>query len=177
MDCSPPGSSVRRILQARILECVAISFSLLFTWGQTMVEVMKIMATSFKRSHAYTATLSAPDPAASHHQPMPLLKTSGNSQASLGQSLVTAPFCWVLVHRRFCVPSKSLFPQSCVSSGSSMVGLMATSFKSDYAIPKSAAPVPLWQSTADLYLHRRHSNTVLSQSLWGLWVMVYTRYV
>ena len=28
--------------------CVA---SLLFTWGQTMVEVMKIMATSFKRSH------------------------------------------------------------------------------------------------------------------------------
>ena len=26
----------------------------LFTWGQTMVEVMKIMVTSFKRSHAYT---------------------------------------------------------------------------------------------------------------------------
>ena len=26
--------------------------SLLFTWGQTMVEVMKIMVTSFKRSHA-----------------------------------------------------------------------------------------------------------------------------
>ena len=28
MDCSPPGSSVHRILQARILEWVAISFSL-----------------------------------------------------------------------------------------------------------------------------------------------------
>ena len=27
MDCSPPGSSVHEILQARILECVAISFS------------------------------------------------------------------------------------------------------------------------------------------------------
>ena len=27
VDCSPPGSSVHRILQARILECVAISFS------------------------------------------------------------------------------------------------------------------------------------------------------
>ena len=25
--------------------------SLLFTWGQTMVKVMKIMVTSFKRSH------------------------------------------------------------------------------------------------------------------------------
>ena len=33
---------------------------LLFTWGQTVVEVMKIMATSFRRSHACTATLSAP---------------------------------------------------------------------------------------------------------------------
>ena len=27
MDCSPPGSSVRGILQAKILEWVAISFS------------------------------------------------------------------------------------------------------------------------------------------------------
>ena len=27
MDSSPPGSSVRGILQARILECIAISFS------------------------------------------------------------------------------------------------------------------------------------------------------
>ena len=34
--------------------------SLLFTWGQTMVEVMKIMATSFKRSHACTAVQSMP---------------------------------------------------------------------------------------------------------------------
>ena len=35
---------------------------------------------------------------------------------------------------------KSLFPQSCVSSGSSMVGLMVTSSKRAYAIPRSAAP-------------------------------------
>ena len=40
--------------------------SLLFTWGQTMVEVVKIMATSFKRSHAGMATLSAPIPATGH---------------------------------------------------------------------------------------------------------------
>ena len=31
MDCSPPGSSVRGILQARILEWVAISFSKLLS--------------------------------------------------------------------------------------------------------------------------------------------------
>ena len=30
-------------------------------------------------------------------------------------------------------------------------------------------PLPLRESTADPYLHRRYSNTVLSQSLWGLW--------
>ena len=48
--------------------------SLLFTWGQTMVDVM-IMAASFKRSYACTATVIAPNPAASHHGPMPLLET------------------------------------------------------------------------------------------------------
>ena len=53
-----------------------------------MVEVVKIMATFFKRSPACTAALSAPDPAAGHCQPRPLLETPGHSQASLGQSLV-----------------------------------------------------------------------------------------
>ena len=46
------------------LSCVP---SLLFTWGQTMVEVMKIMVTSLKISHACTAMLTAPNPAAGHH--------------------------------------------------------------------------------------------------------------
>ena len=46
------------------LSCVP---SLLFTWDQTMVEVMKIMKTSFKRSHACIATLCDPNPAAGHH--------------------------------------------------------------------------------------------------------------
>ena len=62
--------------------------SLLFTLGQTMVEVKKIMGTSFKRSHAHTSTLSVPNPAAGHHLPTPLPETPGHSQASLGQSLV-----------------------------------------------------------------------------------------
>ena len=62
--------------------------SLLFIWDQTMVEVMKIMVTSFKWSHASTATLSAPNPAAGHHPPMPPPETPEHSWASLGQSLV-----------------------------------------------------------------------------------------
>ena len=44
------------------------------------------------------------------------------------------------VHKVLFVPSKNLFPQSCVNSGGSMVGLMATSSKRAYAIPRSAAP-------------------------------------
>ena len=42
-------------------------------------------------------------------------------------------------HKVLFVPSKSLFPQSCVSSGSSVVGLMVTSSKRAYATPKAAA--------------------------------------
>ena len=43
-------------------------------------------------------------------------------------------------HKVLSVPSESLFPQSCASSGGSMVGLMATSCKRAYAKPMSAAP-------------------------------------
>ena len=140
-DSSPPGSSIRRILQARILECVAISFSLLFTWGQTMVEVIQIMATSFKRSHAGTVTLSAPIPEAGHCRPRPLprlLDTHGQVWVSLLWGHCSFPL-GPGMHKVLFVPSKSLFPQSSVSSGGSMVGLMAASSKKAYATPRSAA--------------------------------------
>ena len=75
-----------------------------------MMEVVKIMATSFKRSHAHSTVLSAPNPAAGHCLPTPPLETPGHSQASLGQPcVVTAPFSWVPVHTGFCL-CKSLFP-------------------------------------------------------------------
>ena len=87
------------------------------------------MATSFQRSHARTATLSAPDPAAGHHGPTPPLETPGHSWASLGQSLVGSLLLspGSCVHKLLFVPFKNLFPQSYVSSGGSMVGLIATS--------------------------------------------------
>ena len=95
---------------------------------------------SFQRSHAYTAALNAP--ACSKPRPTPLPQTPGHSQASLGQSLVgsllLSPGSWC-AHALF-VPSKHLFAQSCVSSGSSMMGLLVTSSKRPYAIPRSAAP-------------------------------------
>ena len=82
-----------------------------------MVGVMKIMVTSFKRSHACTPTLSSP--ATVHHQPPPPPGTPGHSWASLGQSLLGSLLLSPDpgVHKVLSVPSKSLFPQSCVSSG------------------------------------------------------------
>ena len=116
--------------------------SLLFTWGLTIVEAMKIMVTSFKRSHACTATLRAPNPAAGHHRPIPPLETPGHSQASLCLSLVGS----LLLSRgsyytqgSVCALQESV-SQSCVSSDRSMMGLMLTSSKRADAIPKSAAP-------------------------------------
>ena len=82
---------------------------------------------------------------------------------TLQQATVNPHLCWRLLdtHRQICVnllwghrsfllgpgvqqvlfvPTKSLFPQSCVSSGGSVVGLMVTPSKRAYAIPRSAAP-------------------------------------
>ena len=57
-----------------------------------MVEVMKIMETSFKRS--FKRALSAPDPAVGHRQPIPLRETPEQLHAQSGpvSYRVTAPF-------------------------------------------------------------------------------------
>ena len=87
-----------------------------FTWGQTMVEVMKIMVTSFKRPHAGTASLSAPDPAAGHQWPTPLPETPGHSRTSLGQSptgsLLLSPGSWG-IQGSVCALQDSVSPVLC----------------------------------------------------------------
>ena len=60
--------------------------SLLFTWGQIMVEVMKKMQPPLK--DPLHVLLHVPSPAARHHHPTPPLETPGHSQASLGRFLV-----------------------------------------------------------------------------------------
>ena len=93
----------------------------------------------------------------------------------------------------FVVPSKSLFPQSCVSPGSSMVGLVVTSSKRAYAIPRSAAPrapVPaapllICASSADSQTLKGRSGSVSvgspgihkilfepSKHLWQVWGLI-----
>ena len=88
------------------------------TRGKTVVEVMKIMATSFKRSHVCTA----------HSVPQILQQAAAHLQLHW-RLLDTHRKVWVSLLWGHCsfllgpgvdkvlfVPSKSLFPQSCVSS-------------------------------------------------------------
>ena len=88
-----------------------------------MVEVMKIMATSSKRPHAGTAILSAPNPAADPCRQTPPAEAPGHSQ-QVWVSLLWGHCSFLLrpgSHKLLVVPSKSLFPQSCVSPGGSTV--------------------------------------------------------
>ena len=82
-----------------------------------MVEVMKIMVTSLKRSHACTATLSAYEPEAGHQRrPPPTHTSAGDSWTLMGLSGsvscgFTSPLSWILVHTRFCLcPPSVCFP-------------------------------------------------------------------
>ena len=79
-----------------------------------MVEVMKIVGTSFKRSCACTASLSTPYPATGHRGPCRSVSSAGDSwtheKVWVRLLWVTVPFSWVLVNTRFAVPSKVLFP-------------------------------------------------------------------
>ena len=111
----------------------------------------------------------------------PLIHASaGDSQTLMGKSGsvscgVTAPFSWSWCAQGSVCASKSLFPQSSLSSGSSVVGSTVTSSKRACAIPKSAAPrapapatVHCWPIPPQETL--RHSSV----SLWGVWVLVPT---
>ena len=107
---------------------------------------------------------SVPQPCS---RPLLTHASAGNSCTLMGKSGsvscgATAPFSSVLVHIRFCLCSlqRSVSPVR-VSSGSSMVGLMATSSKKANATARSAAPRAPASVAGHSWpiLHRRHSNT------------------
>ena len=90
-----------------------------------MVEVMKTMATSFKRSQACTAVLSAPSLQQATANPR-ILRRLLDTHGQVWVSLLWGHCSFLLgpgAHKLLFVPSKSLFPQSSVSSGSSMSGV------------------------------------------------------
>ena len=112
------------------------------TWGQSMVEVMKIMAPPSKclmQTLLHSVAPILQQVTADPHLCRRLL----DIHVQVCVSLLWGRCSFLLglgVHKDLFLPSKSLFSQSCVSSGSSVVGLMATSSKRAYAIPRSAAP-------------------------------------
>ena len=144
--------------------------SLLFSWGQTMLEVMKIMVTSLKRSHACPATLSAPNPAAGHQHSTPLPETPGHFRASLGQSLVgsllLSPGSWS-AQGFVCVLQESDFPVLC-KFWQLYGGVNGTSSKRKYAIPKSAAPrAPVPVAVHCCSVPPQETLTVLSHNIFN----------
>ena len=114
--------------------------SLFFTWGQTMVEVMKTMATSSKKlMHVLL-----------HSEPPTLQQATADPQLcwrlrdthrQVWVSLLSGHCSFLLglgAQGSVCALQESI-SQFCVSSGSSMMGSMATSSKRAYVIPKYAA--------------------------------------
>ena len=141
---------------------------------------MKIMVMFFKRSHAGPATLSAPSPAAGHHQPRPPLETPGYSRASLGQSLVgsllLSPGSWCT---RFCLhPPRVYFPVLCkfwqlyggVNGDFLQEGLCHTQVCCTQSPCPCSSPLLTCTSTGD-------TQTQFCLSRWGAWVLVRTRFV
>ena len=112
------------------------------TSEQNMVDVMKIMTTSFKRSCAGSATLSTLNPAAGHRQPTPPPETPGHSRACLAQSPVgsplLSPWSWC-AQASVCALQESVSPVLC-KFWRLYGGLMETSSKRACARPRSAAP-------------------------------------
>ena len=80
MNYSPPGSSVHGILQARILEWVAISFSRRFSWPRNQTEVSSIAGRRF----TVWATKEAPKTKRITHQQY-------NLAAAVAKSLQSCP--------------------------------------------------------------------------------------
>ena len=147
-----------------------------------MVEAMKIMATSFKRSQAGTAILSALDPLPGHYQPTPLPETfwthMGNSRSD--SCRVTAPFSWILVHTRFCffLP-RVCFPGLCkfwqlfggVNGSLLQEGLCHTQVCCTQSPCPGYSPLLTHTSIGD-------TQTQVCLSLCGdLWDLVHTRFV
>ena len=145
--------------------------SLLFIWGQTIVEVMKIMVPPLKDARhvlpqSVPPTLHQATTNPSLHQR--LLDTHG--QVRVGLLWGHCSFLLGPGVRKFLFVPSRLFPQSCVSSGSSMVGLMVSSSKTVYAIPRYAAPTALSNSI------KQKTHRIGPPKMDGSWWRVLTKH-
>ena len=144
-----------------------------------MLEVMKIMLTSFKRSHAALRPLN---PAAGHHQPTPLQEIPGHSRASLCQSLVGSLLLSpgsCCTQDFVCTLQESVSPVLCkfwwlcggVNSDLLQEGLCHTQVCCTQSPCPCSRPLQNHTSSED-------TQTQFCLSLCGgLWVLVHARYV
>ena len=166
------------------------------TWGQTMVEVTKIMVTSFKRSHAGTAALSTPSPAADHCQPTPPLEAPGHWWASLGQSLMAyllpSPGSWC-TQCFVCALQESISPVLCkfwwlyggINGDLLQEGLCHTPVCCTQSSCPWGRPLLTYSSTGDIQTPKGRSGSVSvgspgvhkvlsepSECLWWVWYLI-----
>ena len=130
---------------------------------------MKIMATFFKR-HALLPSVTP-----TLHQATMTHTSTRDSWTLTDKSglVLLSPDSWCT--RGFVCASKSLFTQSCESSGGFLVVLMATSSKRAYAKPMSVAPRAPAPVAGHCWLippqdTLKDSKAGLAQSLWSLLV-------
>ena len=147
-----------------------------------MLELMKITAASFKKSHAHTAARSAPNPSAGHCRPVPPPETPGHSWASLGQSLVgslpLAPGS-SCTQGILCALQESVSPVLCkfwqlhggVNGDLLQEGLCHTQVRCTQSPCPCSSPLLTRTSAGDT------QTQLWLQSQWGLWVLVLTRFV
>ena len=108
---------------------------------------------------------------------------SGHAQASLGQSLVGSlllyPGSWCTLGSVCAPPPPRVYFSVLCKFWQLFGGVNGDLLQESLCHTQvcSTQSPSLWHSTADSYFHRRCSNTVLSQSLWGTWVLVSTTFV
>ena len=127
MDCSPPSSSVHGILQARILEWFAISFSRGSSRPRDRTEVLFDLKRNYGGGNEDNGDLlqkvpcthcciQCPQPCSRPALTHASTRDSWTHTAKSGSAScgVTAPFSWVLVHMRFYLcPPRVDFPVLC----------------------------------------------------------------
>ena len=89
---------------------------------------------------------------------------------------VTVPSSLVLVHKVLLCPPSVYFPVLC-KFWQLYGGVNGNLLQEDLCHTHTQSPCPCGRPLPTPYLHRKLSNTVLSQSLWGLWVLVRTRFI
>ena len=138
MDCSPPGSSVHGILQARILEWVAISFSRGSSQPSDWTQVSRIAGRCFNlrttREHAtvtdkyfYMVNDNLLIPWCWHYHWLPLLKV-------LPLTFLTVLYFFYFIFQWFCL----LWLSSEELIGIPLVSVLVSQFSRDCNPPRSS---------------------------------------